>query len=341
MDEPTCPGCRRRDAEIAELKRRLAAVEARLNTNAGNSSTPPSANPIGAKPPVVKKKSELKRGGQPGHPPHLKQLLPPERVTRTEAFVPVTCECCGAAVAGVRGPADPEPTRFQVVELPPIAVEVIEYQAHGRTCRKCGHLTRVTIPAEIRAHSVGPHFTGTLSYFSGCHGVSKRGIEEIAENVFGASIALGTVANLEREVSAALEPSHREALEAVRQAGVKYADETSWKLWGKLCWLWAAATTGVAAFVIHAKRSALGLQAILGESIEGIVHSDRWHVYLQVPEDRRQLCWGICSAISEKLSSAAARVPSWVAAGFASSGTCSRRGTPLRPGRLLVAGSRN
>jgi transposase len=92
-------------------------------------------------------------------------------------------------------------------------------------------------------------------------------------------------------VSAALEPSHREALQAVRRAGVKYADETSWKLWGKLCWLWAAATTGVAVFVIHAKRSALGLRAILGESIEGIVHSDRWHVYLQVPEDRRQLCW--------------------------------------------------
>src|SRR6266404_4182617 len=202
MDEPVCPGCQRRDVEIAELKRRLAAIEARLSSNAGNSSTPPSANPIGAKPPVVKKKSKLKRGGQPGHPPHLKQLLPPERVTRTETFVPATCECCGAAVGRATGPADPEPTRFQVVELPPLAVEVTEYQAHGRTCRKCGHLTRATIPAEIRAHSVGPRFTGTLSYFSGCHGVSKRGVEEIAENVFGAPIALGTVANLEREVSA-------------------------------------------------------------------------------------------------------------------------------------------
>jgi transposase len=291
MADPTCPGCERRDAEIAELKRRLAAIESRLNTNAGNSSMPPSANPIGAKPPVVKKKSKFKRGGQPGHPPHLKQLLPPERVTRTETFVPATCECCGAAVAQAMGPADPEPTRFQVVELPPIAVEVVEYQAHGRTCRTCGHLTRATIPAAIRAHSVGPRFTGTLSYFSGCHGVSKRGVEEIAENVFGAPIGLGTVANLEREVSAALEPSHREALAAVRQAAVKYADETSWKLWGKLCWLWAAATTGVAVFVVHAKRSALGLTAVLGESIDGIVHSDRWHVYLQVPEDRRQLCW--------------------------------------------------
>src|SRR6266850_4719521 len=128
MDETACPGCQRRDQEIAELKRRLAVIEARLNTNAGNSSTPPSANPLGATPPVVKKKSKLKRGVQPGHPPHLKQLLPPDRVTRTEAIVPATCAGCGSPLAGTAGPADPEPTRFQVVELPPVAVEVIEYQ---------------------------------------------------------------------------------------------------------------------------------------------------------------------------------------------------------------------
>ncbi len=291
MDESACPGCRQRDAEIAELKRRLAAVEAKLNTNSGNSSTPPSANPLGAKPPVVKKKSKRKRGAEPGHPPHLKQLLPPQRVTRIEMIVPPTCQGCGAVLSSKAGPDDPEPQRFQVVELPPIVAEVTEYQAHGRTCRCCGHLTQATIPAEVRAHSVGPRLTATLSYFSGCHGVSKRGVEDIADSVFAAPIALGTVANLEQEVSAALEPSHRQALEAVRQAGVKYADETSWKLWGKLCWLWAAATVGVAVFVIHAKRSALGLKAILGENIEGIVHSDRWHVYLQVAEQRRQLCW--------------------------------------------------
>jgi transposase len=291
MDGSACPGCKERDARIAELERRLALLEARLNTNSGNSSTPPSANPLGAKPPVIKKKSKRKRGGQPGHPPHLKMLFPPERVTRIKAFVPQACAGCGQALSREADPGDPEPKRFQVVELPPLAVEVIEYQAHGRTCRCCGHVTQEMIPAEIREHSVGPRLTGTLSYFSGCHGVSKRGVEEIADRVFGAPIAVGTVANLEQEVSAALEPSHREALEAVRRAQVKYADETSWKVWGKLCWLWAAATAGVAVFVIHAKRSALGLKAILGETIEGIVHSDRWHVYLQVPEKFRQLCW--------------------------------------------------
>lgn len=291
MDGTECPGCKQRDERIAELERRLAQVEARLKTNAGNSSTPPSANPLGAKPPVVKKKSKRQRGGQAGHPPHLKQLLPPERVTRTTLIVPEVCEACQAALPRAAGPSDPEPKRFQVVELPPIAVEVVEYQAHGRTCAGCGQVTQATIPAALRAHSVGPRMTATLSYFSGCHGVSKRGVEEIAETVLGLPISLGTVANLEQEVGAALEPAHREALEAVRQADVKFADETSWKLWGKLCWLWAGAAAGVAAFVIHARRGANGLAALLGENIDGIVHSDRWHAYLQVPEERRQLCW--------------------------------------------------
>ena len=77
--------------------------------------------------------------------------------------------------------------------------------------------------------------------------------------MFGVPISLGTVSNLEREVAAALAPAHREAVEAVRKAEVKFADETGWKLKGKLCWLWAAATAGVAAFVLHAKRGGCGL----------------------------------------------------------------------------------
>jgi transposase len=291
MADPECPGCRERDARIDALERRIADLEARLKTNASNSSTPPSANPLGADPPVVKKKSKRKRGAQRGHPPYLKQLLPPERVSRTECIVPDRCDGCQAPLPRRAGPNDPQPRRFQVVELPPLVAQVVEYQAHARTCPCCGVLNQATIPAAIRAHSVGPRLTATLSYFSGCHGISKRDVEEIADTVFAAPVALGTVAHLEQEVSAALEPAHREALEAVRQAEVKFADETSWKLWGKLCWLWAAATTAVAAFVIHAKRGVQGLAALLGETTGGIVHSDRWHVYLQIPEERRQLCW--------------------------------------------------
>ena len=41
----------------------------------------------------------------------------------------------------------------------------------------------------------------------------------------------------------------------------------------------------------YPKRSALGLAAILGTEFDGLLHSDRYHVYLQVPAERRQICW--------------------------------------------------
>jgi transposase len=291
MSELSCPGCRALERRVQELEALVRELRAKLNTNASNSSTPPSANPLGADKPVKKPKSKRKRGGQPDHPPHLKQLLPPERVAHWKHFFPEQCAHCHALLSRAPGPNDPEPKRFQTIELPPITAEVTEYQAHALVCPCCGEVTQATIPAEIRAHSVGPRLTATLSYLTGCHGISKRGVEEIADTVFAAPLSLGTVANLEQEVSQAVAPAHQEALLAARQADVKFADETSWKLWGKLCWLWAAATTTVAVFLIHAQRGALGLAALLGEEIHGILHSDRWHVYRQVPEERRQLCW--------------------------------------------------
>jgi transposase len=298
MEAPACPGCRKRDTRIAELERRVAELEAtvrdlttRLGTTASNSSVPPSANPLGASPPVVKKKSKRRRGGQPGHPPHLRELLPPERVHDVRTFVPRQCEHCHAALPAEPSPNDPEPTRFQTIELPPVVAIVTEYQGHARTCPTCGVVTRAAIPREVLAHSVGPRLTATLSYLSGCHGVSKRGVEEMAAALFDAPVSLGTVANLEQEVSAALAAPHQEAVAAVRQAAVKNADETSWKLRGTLCWLWAAAAAGVVAFVLHAQRSAAGLTALLGMEIQGILCSDRWGVYDRVPAERRQVCW--------------------------------------------------
>jgi transposase len=221
----------------------------------------------------------------------LKQLLPAERVDDVKTFVPDHCDHCHAALPAKATPSDPPPKRFQTIELRPIVTTVTEYQGHARTCRQCGEVTWAAIPRALQAHTVGPRLTATLSYFSGCHGMSKRGVEEVSEAIFHAPIALGTVVNLEQEMSAALAAPHAEALAAVRQAEIKHADETSWKLTGKLCWLWAAATIGVAAFVIHAKRSALGLAAILGTEIHGILCSDRWSVYDAVPPERRQVCW--------------------------------------------------
>ena len=283
---------------MAELERRVAELEAivrdllqRLGANSGNSSIPPSANPPGAPAPVQKKKSKRSPGAQPGHPPHLRQLVPPERVNETVRFIPKHCDHCDAALPKEAGPNDPPPSRHQVAELPALTAIITEYQGHTRTCPDCGKLTKATIPADIRAHSCGSKLSATLSYLVGCHHVSKRGIEEIVEDVFDAPIALGTVSALEQEMSAALESAHKEAIQAVREAPVKNVDETGWKQAGKKCWLWVAATQTVAAFLIHPRRNLAALTMLLGETIQGILISDRWGTYNQVPVWRRQVCW--------------------------------------------------
>ena len=102
-------------------------------------------------------------------------------------------------------------------------------------------------------------------------------------------LSLGTINPLERQTAAALAPAHAEALAAVRAAPVKHVDETGWKRAGR--WLWLAASATVAAFVVHARRGAAGLAALLGEARTGVLGTDRWAVYDRLPPERRQGCW--------------------------------------------------
>jgi transposase len=302
MAEPSCQGCRELREYVASLEARIRELETRLGQNASNSSIPPSANPPQAPPPVRKQPTGRKPGGQPGHTAHLRERLPAERVTEPIVhFVPDVCEGCQEDLPAPSGPEDPEPRWHQVVELPEIPVQVTAYQAHGRTCRHCGHVTWAKIPQPIRDHVCGPRLTATLSFLSGVLHSSKRGIEEFVETVLRVPIALGTVSNLEQEMSAALAGAHAEAQQAVQQAKAKNVDETGWKKAGGKCWLWAAATALVACFVIAPTRGAAGLAALLGQKIKGIISSDRWSVYGQLRLGLRQLCWAHLKRDFQKL----------------------------------------
>ena len=60
--------------------------------------------------------------------------------------------------------------------------------------------------------------------------------------MFVLPLALGSVSNLEQELSKALAVPQAEALEAVRRAAVKNVDETGWKMGFKKAWPWGLAS---------------------------------------------------------------------------------------------------
>src|SRR5665213_263549 len=163
---PGCPQCAELAKMVAELQTQIQVLQAqvrelkaRLDTHSGNSSLPPSANPPGAPPPAAKPPTGRKPGGQPGHEGHVRSRLPAERVKQVIHYVPETCEHCHAALQAQAGAKDPVPVWHQVAELPALAAEITEHQAHGRQCLCCGHVTWAPLPAAVLAHGFGPRLT--------------------------------------------------------------------------------------------------------------------------------------------------------------------------------------
>jgi transposase len=303
-----CPECgnlrtalEQAQQQIAWLQAEVRELRAQLNRTSSNSSSPPSADPPGAPKPVLKTPTGRTPGGQPGHPGHHRLRLPPERVHTIVPYVPTTCAHCQAPLPAQPGPGDPEPTWHQVAELPELAAVITEHQGHARTCPGCGHLNRGAIPPAIRAHVLGPRLAAVMSYFSSRHRLGRRGVEEVVETVFEVPTSLGSISALEAEASDALGSPYHEAQVAVREAPVKNTDETGWSEKGQKRWLWGAATATVAFFVIHLRRNFEGLQALLGETIKGIVCSDRWAAYSKLPLKLRQICWAHLKRDFQKL----------------------------------------
>lgn len=286
----------------AALAARVAELEARLGQNSTNSSRPPSSDLPGRRPPTPQSPSSGRRpGGQPGHPGQYRALLPPEQVTHTVRRVPAACGGCGAALSHAAGPADPADERRQVVELPPVAVVVIEYHLAARRCAGCGQLTRATLPAAAGASGFGPRLTAVCALLTGRYRLSKREAAACVADLCGVEVAVGSVSALEQTMSAALEPVVAQARAAVPQAPVANMDETGWRQGRKRAWVWTVVTAALTVFHIDPSRSGPVARMLLGAAWAGIVGTDRGTMYSWLPAERRQVCWAHLKRDFQKL----------------------------------------
>ena len=96
MAEIQAESLRRLETQNRKLEARVKQLEDRAQKNSRNSSKPPSSDGLARRTRSLRPPSDKKPGGQPGHPPHRQQLLPPERVDHLTAFVPTECPRCHA-----------------------------------------------------------------------------------------------------------------------------------------------------------------------------------------------------------------------------------------------------
>jgi transposase len=301
LSGPRCPGCQERDITISKLQQQVASLrqgnkqlkaqleqeQERRGRNSSNSSRPPSSDPPDApKPKTAKKPSGRQRGGQPGHPPTNPGLIPLEELTEPPiACIPNKCQHCQATLSG----HDDMPTCHQVIELPPLVPEVREYQRHLLFCDRCGKSTHGPLPDGVPEAGYGPRLQAFIGLCTGCYHLSKRQVEELLTTAFNIPICLGSIANIEQRVSAALAAPVAEAKQHLQQADHVHADETSWPQQPSKGWLWVGVTAYLAIFSVRRKRDRNSLHDLLGPQFPGVLISDRYSAYHGVK--RRQFCW--------------------------------------------------
>ena len=278
------------EADNAELRAENAAFRDRLGLSSRNSSKPPSSDPPNVERPT-KPPTGRKPGGQPGHPRHERRILPPDEIV---AAIPERCELCGVQLVG----KDPDPFVHQVIEVPTVTAKVTNYELHSLTCSDpaCRHVTCGKLPPGVPRRAFGPGLTALISLCTGKYRMSKRVVLELLSDVLGIEISLGSVSNLEQEMSAALAAPTDEAGAHVPKQPVADLDETGWfegrkNGRSKRAWLWVAVTAFVTVFRISPSRGADVAKEILGDTFAGFLVTDRWCAYNWVETSRRQLCW--------------------------------------------------
>ena len=175
-------------------------------------------------------------------------------------------------------------------ELPPISVLLIEHRTHRLHCPECGTRTTASLPAGIGGSAFGPRLRAAIVTLTARNRISRRGICELAGELFGARLSTGSVDAICQHASAALADGH-EALRAwILAQDALHVDETGWRTAGDSRALWGMTTPAASIFEIAERCNREQFNELIGD-YAGIIVSDRWPGYQHLNPDRRQVCW--------------------------------------------------
>jgi transposase len=270
--------------QIARLTSRVAELERKLGKDSTNSSKPPSTTHPHAKPPSSKSKSRRKRGGQPGHEKHERELIPTEQCQDVVPCVPTECRRCGKELSGV----DPDPLRHQLWELPEIQPIVTEYQQHRLIC-SCGCSTCGELPQGVPTGQAGPRLIAFTALLMACFRQSKRRAAQFLSMILNQPASAGWMILLQNRAAEAVKPAYDELAEHLAEQAVLNIDESPTKEGQSKAWVWTFVAATFTFFVCRTSRAAEVVKGLLGEDYAGVIHCDRARMYWAF--GRLQWCW--------------------------------------------------
>jgi transposase len=266
---------------IAALRGHDKNLRARLAQSSRNSSRPPSSDgPDKPAPKSQRKRTGRKPGGQAGHEGVTLEM---KKVAGHYEYckLDLSEKCCDESLALADILDD---VRRQLWELPPPPpLQVTEWRAQSRRCRKCGKVHTAKFPAHIAQQvQYGARVQAITAYLSQEQLLPYKRTQDMLRDLFGVDISQGTIKNILFRAHKALFDFELRMIALLIAMGLVHFDETGIYVKGKgnKYWLHVACTETHTLYHADKRRGTLGMKRMgVLPRFKGTAVHDHWESY--------------------------------------------------------------
>jgi hypothetical protein len=231
--------------------------------------------------------SQNKPGARKGHRPHLRQK--PQRIDEVRRVAIENCLHCGGADL-----SEVQEVRERVFEdIPLCRPIVVKLEIERKYCRTCKQLVEAPQSMVLPNARVGLRAMLTVVWLKVGLRMTESAIPQVLHRLFGLKISEGEVVQILAQVAKAFGPYYDRLIQEIRSAPARNMDETSWRMDGENCWLWAFITEGEALYRIASRRNSDVPKKVLGKH-RGVDIHDRFSAYNRLGRksgNPQQCCW--------------------------------------------------
>jgi len=183
-------------------------------------------------------------------------------------------------------------------DIPPVRPRIRRFRIHVGRCLGCGRRVQGRHPVQTSdalgaaCVHLGPRAKALAADLNKHVGTSFGKVRTIFRVAFGLSITRGGLSQALDRVASALAPTYDALVEQIHNASVVAADETGWKVGGRLRWLWVFVTPTLTVYRIMDGRGWEEACTVLGADFGGSLLRDGWAPYRRFEQATHQTCVG-------------------------------------------------
>ena len=272
------------EEKVAYLLEQIQGLS--IKKDSSNSSLAPSSD-IFKKNKSLRKKSNRKSGGQPGHKGHTLEMrsAPDKTIELKSSF-------CSVCSSNLESEIFVLKSKRQVIELPEIKPIYRQYQQYGCKCSRCGHEQIADFPSNVTAPiQYGSSVDTLVSYLSIYRSVPYNRLKKMFSQVFSLPLSEGTVDNILHRVALKCEVVHEHIKAEISTGPVVGSDETGAKVDGRKWWIWTWQNVLNTFIVASDNRGSKTINSVFADGFKNAtLLSDRWSAQLKTYAKNHQLC---------------------------------------------------